>query len=141
MDTKKNTKKQDNMDFMERLNITIPQKSSNTSSKENIELDEIKNEEEVKQVEVTKSNEPTKKAKTGKNPNEFIENIINRYKEMTEPSNEKTHLQVTPQIHSKLKMVSSLSKVNLYELTNAIINAFIEDNKDDINTLVKKMSI
>jgi hypothetical protein len=100
------------------------------------DVDEVK--EEIKVQPVIKTEQP-KKTKS-KNNKEFIDNIIALYNEKNpDKNNEKTSLLVTPQLHYKLKMLALSSKVNLFDLTNAIFTSFLDENKDDIESLMKKL--
>lgn len=127
------------------LSKTEPQ-GKEKSTTETVELNhDVREEEEiqtikdeVKHVENLKP-EQTKKSKS-KNNKEFIENIIALYNEKNPIKNkEKTSLIVTPQLQYKLKMLALSSKVNLNDLTNAIFTSFLEENKEDIEALMKKM--
>lgn len=84
--------------------------------------------------------EPAKKPK-GKNNNEFVENIIALHENNPFKSKEKVTLHTSPQIHYKLKMVAFASKVNLLDLSNAILANYLISNKDEIDALIKKMSL
>ena len=77
----------------------------------------------------------------GKNNKEFIENLISHFKNNTEPTKEKSSLHITPELHYKLKMLAFSTKVNLLDLTNAIIHSYLEQNKENIDAVVKKLSI
>lgn len=127
------------------LSKTEPQ-GKEKSTTETVELNQDVREEEeiqtikdeVKHVENIKP-DLTKKSKS-KNNKEFIENIIALYNEKNPIKNkEKTSLVVTPQLQYKLKMLALSSKVNLNDLTNAIFTSFLEENKEDIEALMKKM--
>lgn len=97
------------------------------------------------QDEKTKIIEPkqelVKKSKNSKNHKEFIENILKLHEEKHEKTKEKTSLHTTPQLHYRLKLLAFSSNVNLLDLTNAILTSFLEENKEDIDVLVKKMSL
>lgn len=127
------------------LSKTEPQ-GKEKSTTETVELNQDVREEEeiqtikdeVKHVENIKPDQ-TRKSKS-KNNKEFIENIIALYNEKNPVKNkEKTSLVVTPQLQYKLKMLALSSKVNLNDLTNAIFTSFLEENKEDIEALMKKM--
>lgn len=121
---------------------TEPVELNNDIQEEEVE-EEVQNisdpiKDEVKNVPNTKPDH-SRKSKS-KNNKEFIENIIALYNEKNPVKNkEKTSLIVTPQLQYKLKMLALSSKVNLNDLTNAIFTSFLEENKEDIEALMKKM--
>ncbi|BDU27679.1 hypothetical protein [Flavobacterium sp. GSB-24] len=121
--------------------VTEPGELNNDVQEE--EKEEIQNindqaKDEVNHVANIKPDQ-TRKSKS-KNNKEFIENIIALYNEKNPIKNkEKTSLIVTPQLQYKLKMLALSSKVNLNDLTNAIFTSFLEENKEDIEALMKKM--
>jgi len=82
-----------------------------------------------------------KKGKSAKNNKEFIEDLISNFKNNTEATKEKSSLHITPDLHYKLKMLAFSTKVNLLDLTNAIIHSYLEQNKENIDAVVKKLSI
>lgn len=101
--------------------------------------DNISNVDQVNTV-IESAPEPAKKPK-GKNNNEFVENIVALHENNPFKSKEKVTLHTSPQIHYKLKMVAFASKVNLLDLSNAILANYLITNKDDIDALIKKMSL
>ncbi|WP_289058736.1 hypothetical protein [uncultured Flavobacterium sp.] len=115
----------------DKANEDIPVLEEKTTS-----IEEDKEENKIQPV--VKTDQP-KKTKS-KNNKEFIDNIIALYNEKNpDKNNEKTSLLVTPQLHYKLKMLALSSKVNLFDLTNAIFTSFLNENKEDIESLMKKL--
>lgn len=111
-----------------------------TNSGEEIsKIDQQSDNENVEKL-VTKT-DITKKVKQGKNNKEFIENLISNFTENTEKTKEKSSLHITPELHYKLKMLAFSTKVNLLDLTNAIIHSYLEQNKENIDAVVKKLTI
>lgn len=106
------------------------------------EIVEKDDNEEINSIEKPAAKqEQSKKGKTSKNNKEFIENLISDYTDSTEKTKEKSSLHITPELHYKLKMLAFSAKVNLFDLTNAIFHSYLEGNKDNIDALVKKLSI
>lgn len=122
--------KKNNNSFIEAINLNNPLEPSVINNKELIEKEEPESNEVIKK----------KNSKTLKHL-EFINNILRVNNEKLEKTNEKHTMNVHPQIHYRLKLISLASKTNLSELTNAIFTNFLEENKDHIDVLIKKMSL
>lgn len=119
-----------------------PKSNQETINNEDYEINDISKVEETENVGKPDSKaEVSKKVKPGKNNKEFVENLISNFKNNTEPTKEKSSLHITPELHYKLKMLAFSTKVNLLDLTNAIIHSYLEQNKENIDTVVKKLSI
>lgn len=66
---------------------------------------------------------------------DFINNIL------IKASNENRGTIYTSKItHNRLKMLSAYTNINIFDLTDSIINDFFERNKSNIETLRKKSS-
>lgn len=127
--------------------VVTPELNGNDNDINNVtnsveEISEIDQQSDIENVGklVTKT-DPPKKVKPGKNNKEFIENLISNFTENTEKTKEKSSLHITPELHYKLKMLAFSTKVNLLDLTNAIIHSYLEQNKENIDAVVKKLTI
>jgi len=120
--------------------IEALEKKTEIQSEDN-EVKNLNSDQENTSIDIIeRAPEPIKKPK-GKNNNEFVENIIALHESNPYKSKEKVTLHTSPQIHYKLKMVAFASKVNLLDLSNAILANYLISNKDDIDALIKKMSL
>lgn len=82
-------------------------------------------------VEIIKS---TTKKKQSEKHLEFIAAIV----KAPNTEHDKGYIYISGLTHQRLKKLSILTNVSLYELTDSIINDFFEKNKDNIEHLIKK---
>ncbi len=75
------------------------------------------------------------------NASNFIQDCVINYQNLEYSKSDKANISINPIISQKLKLVSIASKVSLFELSNAILYKFLEDNKKDIAVLLKKLSM
>ncbi len=83
----------------------------------------------------------TKQKGTSKNSLDLIQDCIINYQNLEYSKSEKANISINPIISQKLKLVSIASKVSLFDLSNAILYKYLEDNKKDIAILLKKLSM
>lgn len=78
---------------------------------------------------------------TSKNPLNLIQDCVINYQNLEYSKSEKANISINPNISQKLKLVSIASKVSLFDLSNAILHQYLEDNKKEIAILLKKLSM
>lgn len=67
---------------------------------------------------------------------DFIANIV----KSPNTDFDKGYIYVSGLTHQRLKKLANMTNVNLYELTDSIMNDFFEKNKENIEVLIKKYS-
>jgi hypothetical protein len=124
-------KKSANSSFISAIASNLPLNMAEIN-KEGTEIS--KEEEEVRNtasVEITRSS--TKKKQSEKHL-EFIASIL----KSPNTEHDKGYIYIAGLTHQRLKKLSIISNVSLYELTDSIINDFFEKNKENIDVLIKK---
>ena len=106
---------------------------------------ELNNEVNASSLDQDDSNDiseiKSKQKGASSNASNFIQDCVINYQNLEYSKSDKANISINPIISQKLKLVSIASKVSLFELSNAILYKFLEDNKKDIAVLLKKLSM
>lgn len=108
--------------------LTLEDMNQKTESNDNNIIEDAENSTVVLKTAIKK--------KQSEKHLDFIANIV----KSPNTDFDKGYLYVSGLTHQRLKKLSNMSNINLYELTDSIINDFFEKNKENIDLLIKKSS-
>lgn len=75
------------------------------------------------------------------NSSNLIQECVVKFQLLDYSKSDKANISINPMISQKLKLVAIASKVSLFDLSNAILFQYLEENKKEIAVILKKLSV
>lgn len=132
------TKKNNNNSFISALATTTLGEIQPNPSVEKIEAPATtkigSSIEEPKTMEIL---QPKPSVKANKS-NLFIQDLMNTHYTNHGKGTEKTPTHIDKTVHFKIKLISTFTKISMFDLTNAILTDYLDKHKNEIDNLLKK---